>query len=427
MSNPEATPENDLDTILVVEDEPINIDFLRGLLQDHYQVRTALGGEAALREAVKLPLPNLILLDILMPGMDGFEVLHRLRANPVTRDIPVIFVTALIDEDDEQKGLELGAVDYIHKPINDVIVLSRIRTHLQARMARDMLHKQNQQLEQRLAENSKALEQSEQALIQSEKMAAMGQLAAGVAHEINNPVGFVSSNLQTLDTYLQDLFALINCYEQVRVQTGNAASYASVDQQQGKMDFDFLRKDIFDLLRESKDGIARVRKIIQDLKDFSHADDAEWLWADIHKGLDSTLNIVWNELKYKCKVTKCYGDLPQIKCLPSQLNQVFVNLLVNAAQAIETQGDIVITTERAGSDAVKISFHDTGKGIPPDIIEKIFAPFFTTKPVGKGTGLGLSVSSGIIERHQGKLEVTSEVGKGTTFVITLPIEPVVAD
>lgn len=420
MSNPDSALENIAETILVVEDEPINLAFLQGLLQDQYQVRTALGGEAALREVIKHPLPNLILLDILMPGMDGFEVLKRLRENPVTKDIPVIFVTALIDEDDEQKGLELGAVDYIHKPINNVVVLSRVRTHLQARMARDMLNRQKQQLEQRLVESTKALEQSE-------KMAAMGQLAAGVAHEINNPVGFVSSNLQTLETYLQDLFDLINGYEQIRQQAGNEPSYADIDQLRKKMDFDFLRKDIFDLLRESKDGVARVRKIIQDLKDFSHASDTEWLWADIHKGLDSTLNIVWNELKYKCKVSKHYGDLPQIKCLPSQLNQVFMNLLVNAAQAIETQGDIDITTERAGSDAVKISFHDTGKGIPPEIIEKVFAPFFTTKPVGKGTGLGLSVSSGIIERHQGKLEVTSEVGKGSTFVITLPVEPAIPE
>lgn len=420
MSNPDSALENIAETILVVEDEPINLAFLQGLLQDQYQVRTALGGEAALREVIKHPLPNLILLDILMPGMDGFEVLKRLRENPVTKDIPVIFVTALIDEDDEQKGLELGAVDYIHKPINNVVVLSRVRTHLQARMARDMLNRQKQQLEQRLVESTKALEQSE-------KMAAMGQLAAGVAHEINNPVGFVSSNLQTLETYLQDLFDLINGYEQIRQQAGKEPSYADIDQLRKKMDFDFLRKDIFDLLRESKDGVARVRKIIQDLKDFSHASDTEWLWADIHKGLDSTLNIVWNELKYKCKVSKHYGDLPQIKCLPSQLNQVFMNLLVNAAQAIETQGDIDITTERAGSDAVKISFHDTGKGIPPEIIEKVFAPFFTTKPVGKGTGLGLSVSSGIIERHQGKLEVTSEVGKGSTFVITLPVEPAIPE
>lgn len=427
MSNPEIESTQNVETILVVEDEPINMAFLQTLLQGQYQVRTALGGEAALREVLKHPLPNLILLDILMPGMDGFEVLRRLREDPVTRDIPVIFVTSLINQDDEQKGLELGAVDYIHKPINNIVVLSRVRTHLQAKLARDMLYRQNLQLEQRLVEHAKALEQSELALLQSEKMAGMGQLAAGVAHEINNPVGFVSSNLQTLETYLQDLFELIGSYEQVRAQTGNESSYIDVTRLREKMDFEFLRTDIFDLLRESRDGIARVRKIIQDLKDFSHAGDSEWLWVDIHRGLDSTLNIVWNELKYKCTVTKHYGDLPQIKCLPSQLNQVFMNLLVNAAQAIETKGDIDITTERAGDDAVKIRFHDTGKGIPPGIIDKIFAPFFTTKPVGKGTGLGLSVSSGIIKRHQGKLEVTSEVGKGTTFVITLPIEPVVPD
>jgi signal transduction histidine kinase len=167
-----------------------------------------------------------------------------------------------------------------------------------------------------------------------------------------------------------------------------------------------------------------VRKIVQDLRDFSRVGETQWQWADIHHGLDSTLNIVWNELKYTCEVIRHYGKLPQINCVPSQLNQVFMNLLVNAAQSIEGHGQIVITTECVGEDAVRVSIADTGRGIPAQHLKRIFEPFFTTKPVGKGTGLGLSLAWSIVERHGGRIEVSSEIGKGTTFSVTLPIEPV---
>jgi signal transduction histidine kinase len=170
-----------------------------------------------------------------------------------------------------------------------------------------------------------------------------------------------------------------------------------------------------------------VRKIVSDLKEFSHAGDNDWHWADVHHGLDTTLNIVWNELKYKCTVTKHYGELPKLHCLPSQLNQVFMNLLVNAAQAIESKGEITITTECLDVAHVRISISDNGSGMPPDVLAHIFQPFYTTKPVGKGTGLGLSLARGIIERHHGKIDVLSVVGKGTTFTITLPVDEAQSD
>jgi signal transduction histidine kinase len=190
-------------------------------------------------------------------------------------------------------------------------------------------------------------------------------------------------------------------------------------------DYDYLRKDIFQLLNESKDGLARLRKIVQDLKNFSHVDDAEWCWADLHKGLDSTLNIVWNELKYKCKVTKAYGQLPEVYCLPAQLNQVFMNLFVNAGQAIEEKGEIKIRTgvDSENSGEVWIEVSDTGKGIPKASLNRIFEPFYTTKPIGQGTGLGLSLSYSIVNKHQGRITVDSVVGVGTTFRVTLPIQP----
>ena len=186
-------------------------------------------------------------------------------------------------------------------------------------------------------------------------------------------------------------------------------------------EWDYLKQDIFDLLKESTDGIERVKRIVQDLKDFSHVDEAEWQWVDLHKGIDSTLNVVHNEIKYNAEVIKEYGDIPQVECLAHQLNQVFMNILVNASHAIgpEGHGRITIRTG-AQDDMVWIEIADNGKGIAPENVKRIFDPFFTTKPIGKGTGLGLSLSYGIIDKHHGKIEVESEVGKGTTFRIWLP-------
>jgi len=270
---------------------------------------------------------------------------------------------------------------------------------------------------------NKKLEAAQTQLLQAEKMALIGQLAAGVAHELNNPIGFVNSNMGTLGVYVRDMFEIIAAAEAAANQSAHPEDFAPIRAARAARDFDYLRQDLLQLLNESKDGLDRVRKIVQDLKDFSRVGEVEWQWADINRGLESTLNIVWNELKYKCNVTKHFGTLPQIHCLPSQLNQVFMNLLVNAAQAIEKEGEIVITTECAGEDAVRVRIADNGRGIPTENLNRIFDPFFTTKPVGKGTGLGLSVSWGIVNRHHGKIEVDSQVGKGSTFTITLPIEP----
>ncbi|HTY02323.1 MAG TPA: PAS domain S-box protein [Rhodocyclaceae bacterium] len=280
----------------------------------------------------------------------------------------------------------------------------------------------NENLERQVQLNKK-LEEAHNQLLQSEKMASIGQLAAGVAHELNNPIGFVHSNIGTLEAYLADLFAIIDGYgaaDDIGECVG--AKFDAVRKLKADKDYEYIKTDVAQLMAESKDGLVRVRKIVQDLKDFSRVGEAEWQWADLHKGIDSTLNIVWNELKYKCKVHKEYGELPEVHCLPSQLNQVFMNLLVNAGQAIENQGDITIRTGRE-EDRVWVEVADTGSGIPKENLTRIFEPFFTTKPVGKGTGLGLSLSYSIVLKHHGKIEVKSVVGKGTTFHVTLPIDP----
>lgn len=276
-----------------------------------------------------------------------------------------------------------------------------------------------------LAEQRKLIQRLGEAqvqILQSEKMASIGQLAAGIAHELNNPIGFVHSNLGTLNNYLRDLMELIDTYEALtQTEMAGNPKLRQIETLRLEQDFNYIRQDITQLMLESKEGLARVRQIVQDLKSFSHVSEQEWQWADVHQGLESTLNIVWNELKYKCTIIKDYGDLPQVYCMISQLNQVFMNMLVNAGHAIEDRGEIIVRTARLGEDEVCIEFTDTGKGISPENIKRIFEPFFTTKPVGKGTGLGLSISYGIINKHHGRIEVESSVGQGTTFRIVLPV------
>ncbi|WP_175756885.1 histidine kinase [Burkholderia ambifaria] len=265
----------------------------------------------------------------------------------------------------------------------------------------------------------RALEETHVQLLQSEKLASIGQLAAGVAHEINNPVGFISANLNTLKTWVRSLLDVIAAHEAALPQLEPAQRDALAAMGRAA-DLDYVRDEIATLIDESIDGALRVRRIVQDLRDFSRPGSGEWCVADIHAGLESTLNVVHNELKYKADIVREYGDLPPVECLPSQLNQVFMNLLVNAAHAIPERGVITIRTS-SDDEQVSIAISDTGTGMTPDVVRRIFDPFFTTKPVGQGTGLGLSVSHGIVERHRGAIDVTSELGRGTTFRIRLPI------
>ncbi|MBF0528570.1 MAG: response regulator [Deltaproteobacteria bacterium] len=407
-------------TILIVDDQPENLEVLSKVLQPYYRVRAARSGEQALRVVGTDPKPELILLDIMMPKMNGFAVLARLREHSSTRDIPVIFVTALDASENEQQGLDMGAVDYVTKPIRPPVVLARVRTHLDLKHARDCLANQNIQLEKRVVERTRALEQSQMQVMQAEKMAAIGLLAAGVAHELNNPLAFVTSNLGTLSKYVDDFLKLIGAAKSFLRDVSEPAA-TEFDRMLTEMDFDFRARDTHDLLAESKDGMERMRRIVCDLRDFSRIGDQTWELADLHRGLESTINLVWNEIKYNAEVVRNYGVLPEVNCIQSQINQVFMNLLVNAAQAIEGHGLITITTAHLG-EAVKIEISDTGRGIPPENISRIFEPFFTTKPVGRGTGLGLSLAYGIIKKHHGTLTVDSKVGEGTTFRIILPID-----
>jgi two-component system, NtrC family, sensor kinase len=274
-----------------------------------------------------------------------------------------------------------------------------------------------------LTELNITLSDTRDQLLQSEKLASIGQLSAGVAHEINNPIGYVHSNIGTLERYLGDLFRVLDAYQAAETAIADDRVRSRLQGLRREIDLGFLMEDIPILMEESKEGITRVKRIVQDLKDFSRMDTSgDWQWTDIHQAIDSTINIVGNEVKYRADIVKEYGALPKVQCLPSQMKQVVMNLLVNAAHAIDGERGIITIRTKAEGARVLMEIADNGSGIPEAIRTKVFDPFFTTKPVGKGTGLGLSLSYGIIQKHGGSIEIDSAVGVGTTFRISLPVE-----
>ena len=279
-----------------------------------------------------------------------------------------------------------------------------------------------QRANQELRSLNESLRRAQHQLLQSERLASIGQLAAGVAHEINNPIGYVFSNFGTLEVYLQRLFEMLDAYEQAESALANRDIATGLAALRGQVELDYLKQDIPMLMGESREGLSRVRKIVQDLKDFSRVDThQEWVWASLHQGIDSTLNIVANEIKYRADVRREYGTLPDIECLPSELNQVFLNLLVNAAHAFGPERGLIVVRGGDAGDEVWVEVEDNGSGIAPEHLARVFDPFFTTKPVGRGTGLGLSLAYGIVQKHHGRIDVCSEPGRGSCFRVTLPV------
>lgn len=290
----------------------------------------------------------------------------------------------------------------------DVTVRSAREAELQCR------HDELQLTYQRLAG-------AQEQLLQSEKMASIGQLAAGVAHEINNPVGYVHSNLGTLQEYVGSLLTLLEAYASALLDGDLSGKRESLQAMRERLDIDFITGDVPQLLAESREGIERVTKIVQDLKDFSRIGPNEPMRpSDIQKGLESTLNIVWNDLKYKVQVEKYYGELPLVECHASEINQVLMNLLINAGQAIHERGTLTLATGEHNGD-VWVSISDSGCGMPEEVLQRIFDPFYTTKPIGRGTGLGLAICYSILAKHHGRIEVSSRLGIGSTFRVVLPV------
>lgn len=272
-----------------------------------------------------------------------------------------------------------------------------------------------------MAQLNEYLKTSQAQLVQSEKMASLGTMAAGVAHEINNPIGFVKNNISVMSEYMNVVLPLLRDYHALAISQKEKCPILlkSINKKLGKEDLNYLLEDITTLLDDTADGTERVKEIVAGLKTFARIDESEQKLFDLNESIETTLRVVWNELKYKCTVHKNLVELPKIYGNPGKINQVIMNLLVNAAQAIETKGDITIETMQV-VDEVVLRISDTGEGIAADKIDKIFTPFYTSKEIGKGTGLGLSVSHGIIKEHRGSIEVTSMQGKGSTFCINLP-------
>lgn len=365
-------------------------------------------------------------------GLSGLW-LHFTAAPLFSQDGKVIGAIEILEDITERREAQ-HALEHAHANLERLVVhrTNQLNT-AKAKLESDIQYRET--IEQELIKRNTELmalntdlSHAQAQLMQSEKMASIGQLAAGVAHEINNPIGYIFSNVGTLEKYIANLFEMLRFYETIEQQIVSPESKNQLKALKEKIELDYLIEDIPELMSQSKEGIDRVRKIVQDLKDFSRIDtNLEWQWTNLHQGFDSTLNVVNNEVKYKADVIKEYGDIPNVECLPSQINQVILNLVVNASHAMgDERGSITLRTSVDHED-VLIEVIDTGSGIPPTVISRIFDPFFTTKPVGKGTGLGLSLSYGIIKKHQGELTVSSELGKGTTFTIRLPIKHVPED
>ncbi|HSW08965.1 ATP-binding protein [Aquabacterium sp.] len=364
------------------------------------------------------------------PGWDGVETIEQLwRADP---RLQVVICTAYSDTSWEEVFKRLDARDrllILKKPFDNIEVRQLAHALTAKWQMTQQLAQQIDSLEAAVDERTRKLTLANEALqseiaerkhleaqlVQQEKLASIGQLAAGVAHEINNPIGFIFSNFGTLEGYLASLFRMLDAYE----QTAAGPTLRALHEE---LEIGYLKEDVPSLMRESKDGIRRVRQIVQDLKDFSHVDALQdWQLTHLHQGIDSTLNVVASELRYKADVVKEYGEVPEIECLATQINQVVMNLVVNAAHAMGSErGRIVIRTGSADGEAW-FEVADNGSGIPKDVLPRIFDPFFTTKPIGKGTGLGLSLSYGIVQKHQGRITVDSAPGRGTTFRVTLPL------
>ncbi len=424
------------DTILIVEDNRSNLSLIADTIANvGCKIAIATNGIEAIAQAEAIQ-PDLILLDIVMPKMDGFETCRRLKQNPSTCNIPVILMTALDDTADKVKGLSLGAVDYITKPFQPEEVLARVNVHLKIRYLTQQLADRNFQLEQRVAERTHELTQAldnlrkfQLQLVQSEKMSTLGQLVAGVAHEINNPIGFIEANLSHASIYVFDLLKHLQMYQQM------------FPDPPPDLELEYLMEDLPQLIASMRVGTERIRNISQSLRTFSRSDENNVVLFDLHQGIESTLLILQHRLKANpdrpaIMVIKEYGYLPPIRCYPSQMNQVFMNLITNGIDAIEYASEgssyedlekdphwIKITTELGedGTSAV-IRIEDNGIGMTAQVQEKIFDYLFTTKSIGKGTGIGLAISRHIIEeKHRGKLTCTSQIDSGARFTITIPL------
>jgi len=394
-------------TVLIVDDVPANIHVLNQMIRDEVEVLFATSGERALAVCAQR-LPDLVLLDVLMPGMDGIEVCRRLKADPRTHDVPVIVVTAQNEEADERRALDAGAIDFLTKPVSRAIVHARVRNHLELKRQRDELRQLLGQL--------RAMQDQ---VTQSEKMAAVGQLATGVAHEVNGPLGIIRANLGVLGDYAGEIRRLMMAFTALEPQVSGQVREA-MRREKEAVGIDRMLDDVEAIVRESLEGAERMHRIVEELGERCRVEDAEWQFMEPTRVLENALALVGGELSAKADVVREYGDVAPVRCRPLQLGKAFSALLTNAGQAIATRGTVSLRTGLLGGE-VHVDVVDTGCGISRENVVRIFEPFFTTRGQEGGRGLGLSMAQGIVQEHGGRIEVESEPGRGSCFRVYLPV------
>ncbi len=405
--------------ILIVDDEEPVRKLFASCLGERYSCVTAAGAQEALVRLAGEPFA-LVISDVNMPGLSGVELLRRIVEH--FPDTAVIMVSGVDRTQRVLDAVRVGAFDYLLKPCDmDTLELTveralERRTLLRnGRRYRKDLEKQNAELARSKAE----LERLQTQIVHSEKMASLGQLAAGIAHELNNPAGFIYGNMEHLKQCAAGLERLQKYYDEAPLPTQVADGAAVVKKEVG---YEHLLADLNSIVADCFNGAARIRDVVQNLRLFSRLDEAEFKKVDLHEGLDSTIRLLSQYYgSGRIILERDYSELPPVDCYAGQLNQVWMNLLVNAAQAVGQEGIVRVTT-RKERDAATVTIKDTGRGIAPEHLKKIFDPFFTTKAVGEGTGLGLSITYGIIERHGGFIKVESHLGEGTTFTVTIPFD-----
>ena len=413
-----SAAEEQLARVLIVDDSIVVRRSFSKILASGYEcveAESAIEALSRLRESHF----DLVITDIMMPGLSGIELLRK-----VIETYPDTAVLVVSGVDRPQRALDavrLGAFDYLIKPCDPAVLQLTVERALERRTLIENAKQYKRDLEERnveLLRGKRQLERLQAQIVHSEKMASLGQLAAGIAHELNNPVGFVYGNLELLEACLRDLFKLLRFYDD-QGSTGEVAEQAEKIKQEIR--YEQTLSDLSSIVSDCRDGAERVRDIVQNLRTFSRLDEAEFKTTDIHEGLESTIRLLSRYFSGgNVRLLRDYGDLPTVEAFAAQLNQVWANLLVNAAQAVSAKGGEVTVKTYTEDDMIVVAVSDNGVGIPPDVLPRIFDPFFTTKAVGDGTGLGLSISFGIVERHGGRIEMTSTPGAGTTAYVKLP-------
>jgi len=407
------------DRILIVDDEEIVRRLFISCLAERYDCSEA----GSTKEALGLLAETnfaLVITDMIMPGLSGVELLRKIiELYPYTS---VIMASGINQPQRALDAVRLGAFDYLIKPCDLEVLEITVERALERRTLLFNARQYKIDLELRnseLAREKAKLERLQEQIIHSEKMASLGQLAAGIAHELNNPVGFIYGNMDILNQCVGGLTELLDYYD--KAELSDLVSGGAV-QIKERIDYDATLEDLDLIIKDCREGAQRIRDIVQNLRTFSRLDEAEFKESDIHEGIDSTIRLLSRYYSSdNISLIRDYGELPPVDAFAGQLNQVWMNLLVNAAQAVSATGGEVRVATRVEEQSVVISVADTGGGIPRESLNRIFEPFYTTKPVGEGTGLGLSISFGIVERHDGTIAVETRLGEGTTFTVTLPI------